>query len=142
MVPVDFSEYSRIAMQGAIDLATELSHTSITCFHTFDVPLTGHPSINMSYERFMEDMTAFKQAALQNYIKQFKLEGLEVSPETDVNETGNPAKQIYAHAVKEFCDLIVIGAKGHSMLERVLLGSVTEKLLSLDKEIPVLVLRK
>lgn len=142
LVPVDFSEHSRKAMQGAIDLAAELSHTSITCFHTFDVPLTGNPSINMSYERFEEDMAAFKLEALQKYVAGFDLEGIEVQPKTAVNESGNPARQIHSFALKHFCDLIVIGAKGRSTLERVLLGSVTEKLLSLDKEVPVLVLRK
>lgn len=142
LVPVDFSEHSRKAMQGAFDLASELSHTTITAFHTFDVPLTGNPSINMSYERFEEDMSAFKLEALKNYVAGFDLEGVEVDVKARVNELGNPARQIHSFALKNFCDLIVIGAKGRSALERVLLGSVTEKLLSLDKEVPVLLLRE
>jgi nucleotide-binding universal stress UspA family protein len=142
MVPVDFSDYSKVALQGAIDLAAQLKHTTITCFHTFDVPLTGHPSISMSYDRLLHDISGFKREALQKYLSEFDTKGVTVNLETAVNEAGNPARQIYAHAVKDDYDLIVIGAKGHSVLERILLGSVTEKLLSLDKEIPVLVLRQ
>lgn len=142
LVPVDFSDYSKVAMQGAIDLARELQNVEVTAFNTFDVPMTGNPSINLSYARVKDDIAAFKREALEKFVLEFDGKGVTLSSAQAVNEIGNPAKQIYAHAVKGSFDLIVIGAKGHSTLERVFLGSVTEKLLSLDKEIPVLVLRK
>lgn len=142
LVPVDFSDHSRAAMQTAVDLAADLPDAAITAFNTFDVPMTGNPSINMSYERFVEDMTAFKREALEKFVLDFNTNGVQISTAQAVNEKGNPAKLIYTHAIKGFFDLIVIGAKGHNTFERMLLGSVTEKLLSLDKEIPVLVLRK
>lgn len=142
LVPVDFSDHSRIAMQGAIDLARQLEEVEVTAFNAYDVPMTGHPSINMSYERIREDMASFKRDALEKFILDFDSHGVTLSSAQAVNESGSPARQIYAQAVKGSYDLIVIGAKGHTTLERVFLGSVTEKLLGLDKEIPVLVLRK
>jgi nucleotide-binding universal stress UspA family protein len=141
LVPVDFSDHARAAMQAAIDLATELKEVEITAFNTFDVPMTGNPSINLSYERVKEDIAAFKKEALAKFVLEFENKGVTISSAQAVNEKGNPARQIYAQAVKGSFDLIVIGAKGRSTFERVFLGSVTEKLLSLDKEIPVLVLR-
>lgn len=142
LVPVDFSDHSKVALQGAIDLAAELKDARVTAFTTYDVPMTGNPSINMSYDRFVEDMSDFKKEALEKFVLNFKSKGVEINTAHALNEKGNPAKQIYAQAVKGSFDLIVIGAKGHSTFERILLGSVTEKLLGLDKEIPVLVLRK
>lgn len=142
LVPIDFSDYSKVAMQGAIDLAKELPQAKVTAFNTYDVPMTGNPSINMSYERIKADIEAFKQEALEKFVLEFDTKGVPLNSAQVVNETGSPAKQIYAQAVKGSFDLIVISAKGHSTLERVFLGSVTEKLLGLDKEIPVLVLRK
>lgn len=142
LVPVDFSEYSKVAMQGAIDLATELQGARITAFNTYDVPLTGNPSINLSYDRVKEDIAAFKREALEKFVLGFNSYGMTIRTAQAVNEQGSPAKQIYAQAVQGSYDLIVISAKGHSTLERVFMGSVTEKLLGLDKEIPVLVLRK
>jgi nucleotide-binding universal stress UspA family protein len=38
-------------------------------------------------------------------------------------------------------DLIVMGAKGHSQVERLLMGSVTEKVLALTTQLPVLVVK-
>ena len=142
LVPIDFSDYSKVAMQGAIDLAKELPQAEVTAFNTYEVPMTGNPSINMSYERIKADIEAFKQEALEKFVLEFGTKGVPLNSALAVNEKGNPAKQIYAQAVKGSFDLIVISAKGHSTLERVFLGSVTEKLLGLDKEIPVLVLRK
>lgn len=51
-----------------------------------------------------------------------------------------------AHYLMEFADeagvdFIVIGAKGHSKLELLLLGSVTENLLVDNEEIPTLVIK-
>lgn len=142
LVPVDFSDHSKAAMQGAIDLARELQDVEVTAFNTYDVPMTGNPSINLSYARVKDDIAAFKREALEKFVLGFDSKGVTLSSAQTVNEIGNPAKQIYAYAVKGSFDLIVIGAKGRSTLERVFLGSVTEKLLGLDKEIPVLVLRK
>lgn len=142
LVPIDFSDYSKVAMQGAIDLAKELPQAEVTAFNTYEVPMTGNPSINMSYERIKADIESFKREALEKFVLEFDTKGVPLNSAQAVNETGNPAKQIYAQAVKGSFDLIVISAKGHSTLERVFLGSVTEKLLGLDKEIPVLVLRK
>lgn len=142
LVPVDFSDYSKVAMQGAIDLAMSGPGRAVTVFNTFSVSLTGNPGINLSYDKFVHDMTAYKKEALAKYIAGFDGSGVKLDTAVAVNETGNPARQIYHYAVKNSYDLIVVGAKGHNMLERVLMGSVTEKLLGLDKEIPVLVLRK
>jgi nucleotide-binding universal stress UspA family protein len=38
-------------------------------------------------------------------------------------------------------DLVVMGAKGHSKVELLLLGSVTEKLLALNEHIPTLIVK-
>jgi nucleotide-binding universal stress UspA family protein len=38
-------------------------------------------------------------------------------------------------------DLIVIGARGHSRVERLLIGSVTEKVLAMTTRIPVFVIK-
>ena len=51
------------------------------------------------------------------------------------------------HYIKEYAeenevDFIVMGAKGHSKVELLLLGSVTEKLLSINNSIPTLIVKE
>ena len=53
---------------------------------------------------------------------------------------GNPAEEIVSTAIERGADLIVIGARGLSEARRLLLGSVSEKVLSASR-CPVLVVK-
>jgi len=53
---------------------------------------------------------------------------------------GNIAEQIIKYAEDDHYDLIVAGAKGHGVLEQLLMGGVTRNLVSLSR-IPVLVVK-
>ncbi|HBH24474.1 MAG TPA: hypothetical protein DDY13_13765 [Cytophagales bacterium] len=51
------------------------------------------------------------------------------------------AKLIYDYAITNRIDLIVMGAKGKTDDDEILIGSVAEKLIQTDKNIPVLLVR-
>ena len=53
---------------------------------------------------------------------------------------GNVTSTLLDHAAKSGVDLIVTGTKGHGVLEEMLVGSVTNKLVSLSK-LPILVVK-
>ena len=141
LVPIDFSKYSETAMTGALEISKELKDVKVTAFNAFDVPLAGYPMINMNYERFVKNMAAFKKEAFEEYLKKFDINGVEVNADYVENDNNNAAQHINNYAHKHNFDLIVMGAKGHGVIDRILMGSVTEKLVSYDKEIPVLILR-
>ena len=56
-------------------------------------------------------------------------------------EGGSIAPYLFDCAKMEKADLIIMGAKGHSQVERLLIGSVTERMMTINKEIPTLVIR-
>lgn len=51
------------------------------------------------------------------------------------------SKYILEFGRKEKVDFIIMGAKGHSKVENLLMGSVTEKLLTINDSIPTLVIK-
>ncbi|NPV27869.1 MAG: universal stress protein [Firmicutes bacterium] len=53
---------------------------------------------------------------------------------------GNPAESICAFAEQENCDLIIMGCRGLSKLQELLLGSVSDRVLKLAK-CPVLIVK-
>jgi nucleotide-binding universal stress UspA family protein len=53
----------------------------------------------------------------------------------------SPAPEINAEAHKIKADLIIIGARGRNRLTALFLGSVTEKLIRSDNDIPLLVIK-
>jgi nucleotide-binding universal stress UspA family protein len=54
---------------------------------------------------------------------------------------GDPATELVNHAESEGCDLLVVGRHGRGGLQRLLLGSVSSKVISLSHRVDVLVVR-
>jgi nucleotide-binding universal stress UspA family protein len=81
-----------------------------------------------------------RKAAFQDFINTYaKDEAIEI----DLIEQGygNVGAYLLQYCEDKHADLIVLGAKGHSKVELLLLGSVTEKLLMLNQNIPTLVVK-
>jgi len=116
LVPTDFSEHAENAFNFALEIAHK-SGASVSVVH-------GAKS-NYSYgsDRLLAELSA--KNTYEN-----------VSVETRV-EVGNLGSDL----LKTSADLIVVGSKGKSNLEKVLFGSVTSKLI-LDASIPVLAIPK
>ena len=65
--------------------------------------------------------------------------GDRVPVETAVFE-GSPSRKIVRYAEREGCDLIVMGTHGRGGIDRLLLGSVAERVVR-SSEVPVLTVR-
>ena len=59
-----------------------------------------------------------------------------------LREKGNKADTLLHHAKKNKVGLIVIGSRGRTDSAALLIGSVAEKLIALNNEIPMLILKK
>ena len=64
----------------------------------------------------------------------------KVTRVTRSTATGNPADEIVATAAAHDTDLVLVGARGHGGMARLLLGSVSEKVLR-DARGPVLIVK-
>jgi nucleotide-binding universal stress UspA family protein len=137
MVPIDFSFYSMLAL----DLAKEISQdmNDVKCYHVYEVP-SGYSKTGKSYEEFRTIMLHNAKEDYQKFIAKNNL------PEYDCNlilrEKGNRAVNLIHHAKKDYVGLIVIGSRGRTDSAALLIGSVAEKLITLNNEIPMLILKK
>lgn len=142
LIPVDFSSYSDLA----IDFAEELNQKNeIKQFYLQHI-YQAIPSYNMmkTYEQMRSTMEANAREAYERYIEKRKLaiNDAKIQPLFTLDEKNSPAYHIHEEARKHYCDLIIMGAKGHSNVAAMFVGSTTEKLLKIDKVIPVLILKK
>lgn len=128
LCPIDFSDCSRRALDHAVAIA-KWYDSAITLVHVSPiVPLAAYapgsgvvPSANLSPE---------EREALLASMRQFA--AAEASPDTRfeyILGEGGAAAQILNAADTLASDLIVIGTHGRSGFERLMLGSVTEKVL-------------
>ena len=126
LCPVDFSDFSRRALAHAVALA-KWYKAELTLLHvapSIPPPLAYSevPSplaiSNLSTEQLQKDLDLWADTA--------RTAGV---PVTVIVTTGEPVREIVARADQMHADLLVMGAHGASGFERLLLGSVTEKVL-------------
>jgi len=127
LCPVDLSEYSRHALNHAVAVA-RWYEASVTALHVFAaVPVAayapgtpGFPSVVLTPDDREQVVTA---------VKRFVTETAPAVPIDVVTREGDASGEIVAHAKDMHADLLVIGTHGRSGFERLILGSVTEKVL-------------
>jgi len=135
LVGVDGSDASAQAAAMAGRLAVELDAKLTVVFARQLPAMPASPfGVTMDLDRYWEaqERLASSQAAAV-------LDGLGVAWRLEVR-TGDPAVQLELAAEENGADLIVVGARGHSAAHRLLLGSVSTRLLHHARR-PVLVVR-
>jgi nucleotide-binding universal stress UspA family protein len=137
LCPIDFSDHSRRALDHAVAIARWYDST-ITLFHAHVIPLTAYgldspPPRGLvltpaDCEQLTTAMARFAETA----------NGPGVPLEFAIGQGTSAANEILRQASAMRPDLLTIGTHGRSGFDRLLLGSVTEKVLR-KADCPVLV---
>lgn len=142
VVPVDFSENASLALNQAIEMATKLDpQPVIKVLNVFDVPTELHYRISRTYGQFVDIVKKNTEDFFPKYLSRFDSKGVSIEPVLIQNTHFNTARHIMEYAREVAADMLVVGAQGHTALESWLLGSVTEKLIGHNDEIPTWVVR-
>jgi nucleotide-binding universal stress UspA family protein len=130
----DFSEESRAALSWATGLASETG-AQVALLHVVDLALyAGHGEALLA----PVDMTVMEREAVQRRLADFAGD-LPMAWEPWV-ATGYPAEEIARMAAQRAVDLLVTATRGRRGFKRLLLGSVTARLLQ-TVHCPLLVVR-
>ena len=125
LIATDGSEKNMPAVKKALDLARE-SGSSVYAVYVIDVSPYTHSQTDL----FPDEMfTALKHEGEKVVAKVREMAG-GMKIETHVL-SGKPAPVIVEFAEKNTVDLIVVGYQGKSGLDRLLLGSVSERVIRL-----------
>ena len=140
LVPVDGSSTSNLAVEKAIGLAKAFGSRVTSVFVIDPYPFTG-VGTDFAYGQaeYLNAATAEANAAIKAAKTAFEDAG--VSVETSVIEAHAAWRGVVQAAKSTQADLIVMGSHGRSGLEKLVLGSVTQAVLS-HTLLPVLVVRE
>ena len=139
LVPVDFSEYSKMALEEAAVIVGHNPNAVVHTAYAFQLP-SGYYYSGKTAEEFSEIL---KNNAMQRFEKfTAEFSNLKLEPSFQLDPHDNPAEFLHERAQAVKADLIIAGARGRSMAAAFLLGSVTEKLLRLDTDIPLLIVKR
>ncbi|BCU71426.1 universal stress protein [Stygiolobus caldivivus] len=137
LVAYDGSDHAIRALDVAIDLASKYG-AKLDVVEVVDTaallgmgvaPIPGEV-IQQVYNKAKTDVENAKAKAQQNGVKEVEAVVLE----------GDPATAILEYASKNGSDLIVTGSRGLSTFKRIILGSVSTKIVE-DAKTPVLVVK-
>ena len=144
LLPTDGSKNSERAIAHALTIA-EFEDAEIVVLNVVDsVYLTGLPEEDLitKSEMILEEESKKVTSRVESIIKEIEeekgSEGKDIKITTKTIE-GNAADVILKISESEDIDLIVIASSGKHMLDRFLLGSVTEKTVRHTK-VPILVI--
>lgn len=141
LIPTDFSEHSKLAFDEALDVAKKVpGSTNITSIHTFQLP-TGYYKTGKSEEEFIEIMNDHAIKKYNKFIEKLDVDGIELTPIFRYDADEDAALLINEAAQQGKANLIIIGARGRTAATAIFLGSVAEKLISVDSSIPLLVVK-
>ena len=124
LVLTDFSEAAMHASVYACKLAQQYNFNRIILYHNYevivpatDLPVTMYDNDDILYRQYMQQLAELRE-------RLFELVNNSVNIET-MTETGFLLENINSVAQKEMADIIVMGMRGKSKLEKILIGSNT-----------------
>jgi nucleotide-binding universal stress UspA family protein len=138
LVPIDCSENSADAMEVGIAFAAAAGIPEIICLIVYCLPL-GYYKTGKSEEQFADIMRKNSEENYSNFIKQFDLKGVSVTPQFVLDK--NTVKGIQDAIKREEINLVAMGARGRSTSSAVLIRSVTEKLIK-TTNVPIIAVKK
>lgn len=140
LCPLDFSEFSARSYRHALSL-TEHYRAKLVVLHVVEVWRHLFASFGASadfYEQYCEALRGSGREQLQEFVKKHTYN--EVQPELVVDE-GTAADLILSIAQERKADLIVMGTHGLRGFDRLMLGSVTDRVMRIAS-CPVLAVRE
>jgi nucleotide-binding universal stress UspA family protein len=141
LVPSDFSENSKLALETALTLAEKnLPQVQITLQNVYTVP-AGYHYTGKTYEAFSEIMKKHAKRDYKKFIKSMDLKGVKVKEVYSLDKNDNKMSDIYDQAIRLKADAIVMGAKGRTAATALFLGSIAERAIQMNKQFPLLIVR-
>lgn len=132
LIPTDFSDNAELATEFAFQIA-KASNGHVTVLHAYDLPYSDR-SMSTSLLEVMKENAESNMKDLEAKLKDKYGSGFDT-----LVRLGNPIRLISESSNMEHIDLVVMGTKGASGLEEVLIGSNAASVIQNTKK-PVLII--
>lgn len=134
LVPTDGSEGSKKALEHAVNIAEKFD-SQIHVLYIVDVRSASTQEVMLG---MMEELREIGEESTEEFAEAVREKGLEAV--TEVTE-GVPHRGINSYVDENDIDMVVMGTRGRTGLDRVLVGSTTEKVVR-TSEVPVMTVNR
>lgn len=141
LIPTDGSPLATKAAKAGIALASALGAKVTCCYVVEDLRPAFGPRHGVDRQMVTEYNERARDVARKHIESIGKFAARRGVPFTSVVATGHPPHAVIAAVAKKHrCDVVFMSTHGRSGLSRLMMGSVTQKVL-LDSALPVVVYR-
>lgn len=137
LVPVDLSDASPILLQYANYVAGKFAARLIFLFVAEDPYSYSGLPVAIRLDPLDEGVVQYAQRRMKSFIEENR--GQLTGGFETVILAGHPAREIINYAVREDPDIIIIGTHGFTGLDRMIFGSIAEKVIKMAP-CPVLII--
>ena len=124
VVPIDLDRHTSKLVEFAVYFAGKLS-ASLHLIHVIENPHTGDSMLGSpSFEPLLEEQVEKARVFVGNYVEDFSETWPNIAGSV---RRGEVVEEIVSCAAEENADLVIIGTHGTKGLEKILLGSVAER---------------
>lgn len=140
LIANDFSNYAHAAIAQASRLQKVDPQIRLYSAHVFNLP-QGYYRTGKSEEEFIKIVRTHTQKRYEQFMAEW-----EEAPNMEAlycydQDNRSAARVLNDTAKEKGADLIVIGSRGHTSTSAFLLGSVSEKLVRINEDCPVLLIK-
>ncbi|RQH11871.1 universal stress protein [Okeania hirsuta] len=138
----DFSPTSTYALRKVLDWAEKLpGQVKVSLIHVYDVPSGVRAQLGSRPDLILKRIRETHEEFFKHYLDVLGFADKGIELKLVENMHVNPGHYVYETAKEIKADLLVMGAFGHSFFGNLILGSVSEKVLELNLDIPLMILR-
>ncbi len=141
LVPLDFSDNSLRALQFAVHLSHTLPDANVETLHVVEAPPEKYYMRTAPTSGFRAILMESAKKAFEKMLKENNLADEEINAVFVDDDYLNIATRISDYMEGNSADLLVVGAQGHTGFEKLLFGSVTERLVEQCKTKPIMIIR-
>lgn len=125
LVPTDFSESARTALNYGISFAREYE-AELVLLHVVETLAVGYASdlFPVPMAEVFQEISGYARAELEKLGVEAREKGVAVR---ELLVQGKPSAEILRVAREETADMIVLGTHGKGMIDKALFGSTTER---------------
>jgi len=139
VVSVDFSKHAKLAVEEALAIS-EGSDIKLTLVNVYTVP-SGYHKTGKDYDEFATIMKGHARIDFKEFVEKNNFPQ-DLDCQYVLDNDDSPADKIFGFGSDQKADMIVMGSKGRTGLASILLGSVAEKVIKYDSDIPLMIVKE
>ncbi len=125
LCPVDFSLESKLALKDAVIIARRYN-AKLTILSVYQLAYSGSLRLKIEWGKQDKDKRLAHQKEFDAFLEEYTLTDLNWNKKT---LEGDPATEILNEISTHETDLLIMGTTGKTGLSRIMMGSVTEKVI-------------